>query len=319
MTSLRRLFPTRRSKTTRKWAIIFMLLNTFAWGAALPIVKPGFAVTTPFFFLLERFFLAGVLTLPLLIWYLVKQPQLRTHLPRILGLEILGTTIALGLLYSGLALTSALEASLLTSTTPLFTTLGGIWFLHEKQERHEWFGLILAFVGTLLLVAEPLMSGGWNSATFSLTGNILIFLQNMAIAAYYLLAKRWYKNTPKFFATSVSFWVGVVSFGILSWLEVERSWSAFSDALLRDASSPAVWLGVIYMATFGSILGLTAYIKGQDGMEASEASVFTYLQPIVAIPLAWILLREQVNVFIVISLLLIFVGVFVAEIRWKKR
>jgi drug/metabolite transporter (DMT)-like permease len=296
-----------------------MLINTIAWGAALPLVKPVFSVTTPFFFLLERFLLAGLLTLPVLIWYLYKQPQLRSHLPQIIGLEIIGTTIALALLYTGLSQTSALEASLLTSTTPLFTTLGGIWFLHEKQERHEWFGLMLAFIGTILLVAEPLMAESWSSAPFSFTGNFLIFLQNIAIATYYLLAKRWYKNTPKFFATSVSFWVGVMSFGLLSWLEVGSSWTALSAALLRDASSPAVWMGVIYMATFGSILGLTAYIKGQDGMEASEASLFTYLQPLVAIPLAWILLGEQVNIFIVISLLLIFAGVSVAEIRWKRR
>lgn len=115
-----------------------MLLNTICWGAALPLVKPGLEVTTPFRFLFFRFTAATLIILPFLIWQLWKKPQLLTAVPKIIGLELIGTTLALSLLYVGLNHTSALEASLLTTTAPLFITLGGVIFLRERQEKHEW-------------------------------------------------------------------------------------------------------------------------------------------------------------------------------------
>jgi drug/metabolite transporter (DMT)-like permease len=307
-----------RFHVSRQAAIGFMLLNTVVWGAALPLVKPGLEVTTAFLFLFERFLLAGILTLPLMIWYFYKQPKLRRSIPIIVALEILGTTVALALLYSGLERTSSLEASLITMTTPIFTTIGGILFLREKEERMEWIGLTLATVGTLLLVIEPIFRGAWQQTEFSFFGNVLVFLQNIVVAAYFLMAKRWYAKLPKLFVVSLSFWVGVISFGIMSWLELGSSWVTMSNALQRDLLSPAVWVAVGYMATFGSIIGLTAYIKGQDGMEASEASLYTYLQPLVSLPLAWIMLREQTTPLILFALAIIFSGVAVAEYRWKK-
>ncbi len=313
--------PNRKKKSpssrlsARRTAIFFLLINTLVWGAALPFSKLGLEVTSAFFFLMGRFAVAALFTLPLLFWFLRQPQQLKKHIPRIIALEFLGTVAALGLLYTGLDKTTSLEASLITTTTPVFITIGGILFLHEKQERFEWFGLGLAFLGTLLLVAEPMFNGRWQQAEFSFLGNTLILFQNIAIAAYYLLAKKFYTGVPKLFVASVSFWVGFVSFSLLSFWEA-GSWFAFTSTLARDWSSPAVWLAVGYMGVFGSIIGLTAYIQGQDGIEASEASLFTYLQPLVSIPLAWLLFSEQITPVMAVAVAIIFGGIFASE--WRR-
>ena len=78
-----------------------------------------------------------------------------------------------------------------------------------------------------------------------------------------------------------------------------------------------VWGVVIYGAIFGSIIGLTTYIKGQDGIEASEASLFTYLQPAIYIPLGYFLLQESASLLQIFSLLIIIFGVYIAS-RKKK-
>lgn len=202
--------------SSRHVAVGFMLLNTLVWGAALPIVKPGLEVTTAFLFLFERYALATLFTLPFLVWYFWKNSKLFGFLPRIIVLELIGTTLSLSLLYFGLERTTALESSLITTTVPVITIIGGVLFLREKQERREWFGLSLALAGTLLLVVEPVLSGAWRAAEFSLLGNLLVFGQNITISIYYILAKKWYRQVPKLFATGVSFLVGTVSFGFLS-------------------------------------------------------------------------------------------------------
>ena len=69
------------------------------------------------------------------------------------------------------------------------------------------------------------------------------------------------------------------------------------------------------MAIFGSIIGFTAYLKGQEGIEASEATLFTYLQPLIYIPMGILLLHENVSLIQIISLMIILIGVLIAEKR----
>ena len=65
---------------SRNVAYILLLLNTILWGAALIVVKPAYEVTTPFRFLLYRYSLAVVLSLPLLVFYIWRIWQKRYSL-----------------------------------------------------------------------------------------------------------------------------------------------------------------------------------------------------------------------------------------------
>lgn len=292
---------------------IYLLINVLVWGAALPIVKFGLPYTTPFRYLTYRYLLAILISLPILFYFLPRVKNLFNKIKIIIVLELIGTTLALGLLYVGLNYSSALETSLIASTTPLLITLGGISFLQEKQEKKEWLGLLIALTGTVLLVSLPYYLGTEVKSVGSLMGNLLIVGQNIATAAYFLLAKRYYKTIPKFFITTISFYVGALTFALLSLLEAQGNLPLLTSSIRNDLQSLSVWFIAFYMAVFGSLIGLTAYIKGQDGIEASEASLFSYLQPFVFIPLSMILLQESLSLMQVVCLVLIGVGVFIAE------
>lgn len=330
---------------TPRWqSYLFIGLNSLIWAAAFVVVKPALEFTTPLRFLWYRYVLACLCSLPILYYYW-QQAHARFSLPAtrkifhlktilmvITPLELVGTTLALALVYAGLSRTTALEANFLAMSSPLFITLGGILFLKEKQERHEWVGLSLAVLGTLLLILLPVFYGQTQWQGLSLFGNILIMGHNVATAGYYLLAKRIYHPFPKLLVATLSFWVGLISFtflalgelwgqinlGAVTSLTVSRLsnfWLAASQTIAADLSHPQVWIASGYMATFGSIIALTAYIKGQDGMEASEASWVSYLQPLVYIPLSMVVLGEQLYGLQLVSLGLILVGVWWAEKR----
>lgn len=306
--------------STRQMAVLFMLINTVTWGAALPVVKPALDSITPFEFLFGRFLLAAVFSLPILAYYLwsIRHAQWRRWLPRIIGLELFGTVGALGLLYAGLARTSALEASLITSTAPIFVTIGGIFWLKEREEPREWIGLLLAFLGAGLLAIEPLLTGRNGMAEFSFVGNVLVISQNVVAAVYYLLAKRWYSEIPKLLVSTVSFYIGIVGFFLLSLLERDWNASLLWQSMATNWTETSAMIAIGYMALFGSIIGLTAYIKGQNHMEASEASLFTYLQPLVYIPLSIFLLHETTTPPMWVAVVLIACGVIVAELRPRR-
>ncbi len=301
----------------RAIAYIFLLINVITWGAALPIVKLGLGPTTPFRFLFYRYALAVLFTLPILFYYWPKLKNKSHLIGTIIGLELLGTTTGLSFLYIGLDRTSSLEASLIATTTPIFITLGGIWFLKEKEERHEWIGLALAFIGTLLMTFLPGFLRGEALFSGSFIGNALVFVNNIIAAIYFVLAKNHLRKIPKLFATTIGFYVGLVTFAILAIVELHGDVFSLYRNIRIDLTYPSVWFISLYMATFGSIIGLTAYIKGQDEIEASEAGLFGYLQPLVYIPLSYLLFKEGVSLLQIASLGIVLIGVIVAEKRFR--
>lgn len=300
----------------RKRAYLLLLINTIVWGAFLPIVKWGFNESdiTPFRFLLYRLALAAVLSIPLIRHYWPKLKKKGQAVWRISALELLGTTLALAFLYAGLNRGSALETNLIASALPVFIVVGGVLFLGEKLHRQEKLGLLLAFSGAMILISEPLWQGQ-NQQAGSLLANFFIIIYNLLTAAYLLLAKKYYKRLPKFFVVGVSFVVGALSFALLSLWEMNFDHLALLRVIAQDLSDPRIVIVVLYAAVFGSLIGLTTYIKGQDGIEASEASLFNYLQPAVYIPLGVLLLGESLWWWQLAALGVIIYGVYLASKR----
>jgi len=301
----------------RLLAYLALLVNALVWGLALPFVKLGFNQgLTPTIFLFGRYFFALLFSLPIVFFLLFKTPALKKQLSlknikTILLLETLGTFLALFLLYEGVARTSVIEASLIAVTWPIFVTIGGLLFLKEKIQRHETTGLVLAVAGTVFLIGIPILNSHQNG---TLTGNLLILGQNLAIATYYLLAKKYYQGLNKWLVTHISFWVGALLFLLLAFARNISPITQLANTLLIiDWKSFAI----LYMAFFGSIIGLTLYLLGQDKIEASEASLFTYLQPVFSIPAAVILLSESITINQIIAIGVIVTGVYIAEKRQK--
>ncbi|MBU1200441.1 DMT family transporter, partial [Patescibacteria group bacterium] len=121
-------------------------------------------------------------------------------------------------------------------------------------------------------------------------------------------AKKHYAGINKWLVTHISFWIGLICFGAVALLS--------GESLMWQ---PNFWsiTAIIYMGVLGSILGLTLYLIGQDKIEASEASLFTYLQPIFAVPMAMILLSESIHLIEILAIAIIITGVYLAEKRGK--
>lgn len=307
--------PTKHS--TRIKSYLWLLLNTLTWGAAFIVSKPALDHTTPNLFMFYRLALAGAIMLPFLVYWL-RNDKLRKMLPTILGVEFVGNVLCLAFLYEGLARSTAIETGLISTTVPIFIVLAGVLVLREKQTRREWVGLGITFFGVLLIALYPIMNGGAKLGALSLVGNGLIIVSNILTGIYVVLAKRFYKGVNKLYAASVSFVSGALAFGVLS-LWQAGSVLAVTQQIKLDWNQSSVWYAVLYMGIVGSIIGLTSYIKGQDGIEASEAGLFYYLHPIIYIPLGVWLLQEPFTWVQALGLGLILWGVYVAQQPFAKR
>lgn len=291
----------------RKLAYLLLIINTIVWGLAIPVVKPALSFITPERFLFYRFLLASILTLPFLIFNWNKWKLNLKTVIKIGSLELIGTTLILWLFYYSLKLTSAIESSIISSVAPLFITALGIFILKEKETKKEWRGLLLALLGTLIIAVEPLTNQN-GRISGNLAGNALMLLQNIVWAVYLVLAKKIYRRYSKLAITAISFWVGTITFFILS-LPTGNPLLLIST----EMSQAMVLWAVVYMAIFGSIIGATTYLAGQNLIEISEASLFTYLLPLIAVPVSIIFLHESLPFLTILGMILIFIGVIFGE------
>lgn len=292
----------------RKTAYLALIVNTIIWGAAFPIIKPSYEYFSPFEFLLLRYIFAAPLILPI---YWSQKPKItkkiKAKIPTIVLLEFIGVPILLSLVYIALEKTSAIEASLIGITSPIFTTIMAIVILKERETKRELKGLFIALFGTLILTLSPLLKTGLNFSG-NIVGNSLMMLQNIIWAVYLIIIKRYYKSVPKIFIATISMWVGLVFFG--AWIYLTGSLPHFIANI-----NTTTLTGGAYMGILGSVVALTCYLWGQDKIEASEASLFTYLQAIVVIPVAYLLLHELPSPIELVGALIIAFGVYIAEMR----
>ena len=284
----------------RPIAYLFLLLNTALWGFSAPIIKHSLLYTSPSLFLFYRFLFAAIIFLPIFLVFRSKNKQPVNHLHTVF-VALLGTPLCLLLYFYGINQTSAIEASILESSSPIFTVLMCLIFLKEKLEPKEKKGLIIAIIGTFLIILEPLFINK-GSVQLSLQGNLLIVLGNVVWTAFLLLSKK--LKTHPVYLTFYSFLISIPFFFLVH-----------SSQKLTFTLNPQSLPGILFMSIGGSIIAFWAYQEGQKRIEASEAAIFTYLKPAFAIPLSILWLKEAFSPVAFIATVLIIVGVYVSEKR----
>ncbi len=294
----------------RKLAYFAAIANAFIWGAALPLVKPALSHISPHQFLFLRYLVAAPILLPFLIISLIKNPLSTKQFIKILLLEFL-SMIVLYLIYIGLDKTAALQASFLLNTKPIFTILAGVFIFKEIAERNELTGMILAVIGIGLVISTPIIYGEQLANTsFSLAGNSIIFIALLLDVLRLLGVNKFYGKINKLTIVSISTLIGLILFSTIGY---------FTNTIpsLSVMNQLSVALPVIYMGTLGTILAFTFQFIAYTHIEASEAALFSYLQPLVYIPLSVIWLKDTLLPTQLAGIIIIAFGVFIAEKRSK--
>jgi len=291
---------------SRRLAYLALSLNALIWGSAFPIIKPALDIISPLEYLYFRFLLAGLLAVPLFLYfYIIIQPK-ASYLLKVLLIELFGTALPLYILYEGLSRTSALEASLIGSIGPIFIVLGGVLFLRERQTKKEWQGLAISLLGSLVLVSEPLFNGHTLFGS-SLFGNLYVLGYSLLYTIYVLIAKKFYKSKPPLYIGSLTYLGTALVYGII------LSNSGTLPSLKILYSDATILFPVLYMAIPGGIIAFALYLYAASKIEVSEANLFTYLQGVVSIPATFFILGEIPSWITLLGITIIAIGVFRAE------
>jgi drug/metabolite transporter (DMT)-like permease len=67
--------------------------------------------------------------------------------------------------------------------------------------------------------------------------------------------------------------------------------------------------GIAYLVVFGSWIGYSAYIYLLEHVPTPKVATYAYVNPIVAVFLGWIILREHVDIFMLLGTAIIIASV----------
>jgi len=214
------------------------------------------------------------------------------------------TAIALNqmLFIKGLSFTFPIHAALLTLITPILITIIAARVLKEKITFTKTFGLFLGVLGAVLLISNREISAPGENA---LLGDILVILSALAYTFYFILVK---PLMNKYSSIQVIRWIFTIGFIMtlpFSFTEFSNiSWDIFT---LKD------WLILFVIVVPGTFLAYIFNVYGIQKLSASKAGAYIYSQPVFAVAIAMIFLKERLSWYKIIAAILIFAGVFLSN------
>lgn len=294
-------------------AYFFLLIVCVIWGVAGPILKLTLNEVPPFIFLLYRFLLSSLIAVP---WFLITgkpvfAKKLSTNL-KMLSYCFLNTTASLGLLFWGISKTSLLESSIIIIFGPVLTVLAGYLALKDKITKIEKIGIVVTFLGSFLIIVEPLIKNNIDSGNF--LGNLLVFgyVIFAAISAVFMKTILREGVNP-ISVTNLSFIVGFLTVIPIAFFLYEPAKIVNLVKNLPFAYHAGVW----YMAILSGTIAFSLQNIAQKTIEVSEAAVFMYLFPIISGILAIFVLGDKFTPTIALGSIITVVGIVIAE--WKKK
>jgi drug/metabolite transporter (DMT)-like permease len=221
----------------------------------------------------------------------------RRDLFRLAVLGMLGIAANQTLFLYGLRHTTAINATILVTTVPVFTVLGSVLTGREPPSGLKFAGIALAAIGAIYLIGPDRISLAPDVAL----GNALIVLGMICYATYFLYSR---SVVGRYGPITVSFYVMLfASFGVLPF-----GLDAMQDMRL-SAISGTVWLWVGYIVILPTIVTYLLNIWALERVSSNVVAVYIYLQPLFAAAVAPLVLRgEQITARAAAAGLAIFAG-----------
>jgi len=223
------------------------------------------------------------------------------------GASLLGVVWNQLLYVKGLSLTTAINATLISTTIPVCTLLISVIIGHDRLTLRRLTGIALAIGGVVYLV-DP-MRATFSGATMA--GNLLIVANSFSYGAYIALSKNLF---IRYGALNVITWIFVIACVFV----LPIGFVEFRHQSPLNLG-PVVWLAIIYTILIPTVLAYYLNAWALERVSANTVAGYIYLQPLIAFGLAPIVLGERWNWRTAISCVFIFVGVGIITSRGRSK
>lgn len=285
-------------------AYFYLLLAMFLWASSFVALKFAFAVYHPMWVIWGRMLIA----LSIFMFFIRRIRQFNYRKGDIKLLALM--SICEPCLYfifeaEALELTTASQAGMITALLPILVAVLAVFTLKEKTGWNTWAGFALSVCGAVTLSVAGDAS---EKAPNPLLGNLLEFAAMACAAVYSVTLKKLSERYSALTLTSLQAMVGSVFF--------------FPLAMFAPAPGEFSALAVGSVFYLGAAVTLGAYYLYNlaiTQVSVTQASGFINLIPVFTLLLAFVLLGERLNQMQWMACILVLMGVFLSQLRFKSK
>lgn len=289
--------------TLKHWLILVVLAIT--WGSSFILIKQGLVSFTPYQVGALRMTIASGL---LAFWGV---PSLRS-MPKeklwyVFFAGLTGNFVPMFLFPIAQTRVSSSVAGILDSLVPLFILVLGTMFFKLKGTKNQIIGVLVGFLGAILLIGFDGFSGEnsfWHC--------MLIVFATILYAINSLILSTHLSDVPSFKLASALFTIWLIPAVVIL---------LFSGFFQSFQGTPQQWesLGfVTVLGFFGTAAAMSIFYTLIKQTGSVFASMVTYLMPVVSV--SWgLLVDEHVTLIHIIGFLMILSGIYLIQRNEKKQ
>jgi drug/metabolite transporter (DMT)-like permease len=274
-----------------------------SWAGSVVTGRAAALLVPPSLFTLLRWSGALLIVAPLAWPHLRKDgPELRRRWWVVGLLAFLGVDAYNNLVYRGLHSTTAVNALLLNSATPLFVLVVVFFMFGDRPTLRQVAAILVSFAGVMLIAAEGSFEM-LRRLSFN-TGDVLVTLAVLAYAIYSGLLRLRPPVHP-FSLLAASFAVGVV-------LLVPLAAHEYAEGARLQATPLAIF-SILYACVFPAFLSYLFFNRGVELIGPTRAGQYIHLMPVFGILLAMGFLGEALHPYHGVGIALIATGLWLAR------
>ncbi len=275
---------------------IFWAFNTVAGRAAVGEVSPLLIVSV------RWFFVSIILSILCRNQLIETWSILNKKIKWLIFMGLFGFTGFNSAYYVAAHDTIAINLGLVQGTMPAFIIIIAWIWLKDKINFTQFLGVLITFLAVLIVVC----SGNFNALIeLELNSGDIVMIFACTLYAIYAVGLR---KKPKISALPLlTFFAYIAFLGSLPGFIYET----YSNQLILPGQKGIIILGVIII--FPSFLAQIFFMKGVEKIGPSRSGLYTNLVPVFSSLLAVFFLGEKFQFFHLLSLIMIFTGIYLFE------
>ncbi|MDB5061641.1 MAG: hypothetical protein JWP67_1484 [Mucilaginibacter sp.] len=296
-----------KDKAVSPLLIAFAFFNIYIiWGSTYLAVAYGLKSFPPFILVSLRYLTAGLIMLGWCKLKGEKLPETKFMLRQALSgtLMLVGGT---GMIAWAEQYISSGQAAILVATEPL------MFLLVDRKRWSEYFsnkyilaGLVIGFTGIFLFLR--LGVAVVNPSPMATIASIVVLFSAMLWVFGSLITKDSKGKSSTVMNASIQLLAAGISSAIVAYCKREQVGFSFGEVTQQ------AWAGLIFLIVMGSLVAYLSFIWLISIKPPAIISTHTYVNPVVAVFLGWLLIHESVNIAQLLSLIVILAGILLVNV-----
>lgn len=231
----------------------------------------------------------------------IKNYKLKDY-SKIFTIGILGTFLYNLFLYLGINTLQASQAFIINYLWPIMTVIFACIILKEKITIKKIIAIIISFIGVIIV---------------SSNGNLLNIEKSSIIGTIYCI-------------------LAAISYGLFSVLNKKQNYNKYISMMLYYLTSFFIsliycvcakkifipemnqLLGLLWIGVFTSAIAFTSWAFALEKGDTAKVSNIAYITPFISLVWTSVLLKENLNIYSVLGLIIIILGIFIQMQNNKK-